>query len=37
MTETKTKLVYDVNSDTEKIPVIIVAAGSSSRMCPAVP
>lgn len=32
MTETKTKLVYDVNSDTEKIPVIIVAAGSSSRM-----
>ena len=32
MTETKTKLVYDVNSDTEKIPVIIVAAGSSARM-----
>lgn len=32
MTETKTKLVYDVNSETEKIPVIIVAAGSSTRM-----
>lgn len=32
MTETKTKLVYDVNCDAEKIPVIIVAAGSSSRM-----
>ena len=32
MTETQTKLIYDVNNETEKIPVIIVAAGSSARM-----
>lgn len=32
MTETKLKLEYSVSEQTEKIPVIIVAAGNSTRM-----